>query len=150
MRFGHSSEHTNYWRAAGSDKWIFVFSSGRNNARQSFPADIAHDHQLRAHCYFGDSERCVCVHGDRILGDNMIAWSGEALVSAGAVILSLYFKHREDKKERAGVAQAIRDRDQKLTFILNEHKPHTHTETDEDEPLIQKNIRYPSVKINGT
>ena len=80
----------------------------------------------------------------------MIAWSGEALVSAAAVICTIWWKHRDDQKERAAVAQAIRDRDQKLSFVLKEHKPHTHTETEKGETLTTNGLRYPNVTINGS
>jgi hypothetical protein len=79
-----------------------------------------------------------------------VTWTGEAVVSAAAVILTIYLKHRDDKKERAAVAQAIRDRDQKLTFVLKEYKPHAHEEKEKGEALTTDGLRYPNVTINGS
>jgi len=46
-------------------------------------------------------------------------------------------------------AQAIRERDRKLSFVLGEYLPHKHTERGDTTPLTKGGISYPSVRING-
>jgi hypothetical protein len=83
-------------------------------------------------------------------------WTGEAIVSVGVAILTLglqqWWLHKRTKEERdreqGKVAQAIRDRDQKLSIIINEYPLHCHTE-DKDKPLTETGIRYPNIKLNG-
>ena len=86
-------------------------------------------------------------------------WNGEAIVSAVAIIVSLYTMRHGDQKdrkaleetqkiEREKVIQAIKDRDSRLTYILQENIPHFHTETG-DECLKAEGIKYTKIRLNG-
>ncbi len=71
------------------------------------------------------------------------------VVAVVTVLLALLGMHRSNKKDRAEVADQLRKRDEKWLFILSEHMPHSHTETDPKEPLTRDGIRYPHIKFNG-
>jgi hypothetical protein len=82
-------------------------------------------------------------------------------LGAVATFFAAFWKvHSQDRKERIAqadrVAQAIEARDRKLTFILQEHPPHSHGEidpanmdADSNEPLLRRNVHFPKIKIDG-
>ncbi len=72
-------------------------------------------------------------------------WVGILLTILGIVvplIISQWWVHRQN-------SEAIKVRDQKLFFVLGEHIPHTHGETEKDEALTVAGIKYPNMKFNG-
>lgn len=85
----------------------------------------------------------------------MIAWTGEALVSAIGVAVVIWIKHREDKKERLEVAEAIRSRDLKLSTTLKEFPLHSHGEEEQAArsgdrlALTTDGLHVSKTKING-
>jgi hypothetical protein len=46
-------------------------------------------------------------------------------------------------------AKAIRDRDQRLSYVLMEHPLHSHGEKGDAVPLTTEGLRYPKVVVNG-
>jgi hypothetical protein len=76
-----------------------------------------------------------------------MAWN-EVLAALG-IMVTIGLKHWDDVKARRKVAEAINERDQRLLFVLIEHRPHTHGETEHSQVLKVEGIRYPAVKFNG-
>jgi hypothetical protein len=79
-----------------------------------------------------------------------MTWTGEATVSAAAVLLAIWGMRRQDQKDRKAVAEALKEHDRRMTFIMTEHPLHSHGEKGDEEPLTTRGLTYPKMKLNGS
>lgn len=72
-------------------------------------------------------------------------WDSNIIITALTIVIPLavqqWIMHRAN-------AKAIKNRDRRLFSILGEFPPHAHNETEPNEGLLKKNIRYSVFRIN--